>query len=269
MSRVLSAALFFELLVYTVGRDVIVYKECERGGTCGHFESTAMYAGTSERCDLDVWGSLFEDGNPFHTTDCATLLDARRTCTDGWGGSLDYMQDNADSANKGRSAALYYPNLSTSGVYELSEWHPGANPQCSEYLSLASFEVSTQGSSTFRTTINQQENGGQWNQIGYFNLAAGEESFVRLASLVNAPCATFFIADAIKFVLVEGEDIQRIARAGLVQNGGSVDLYFAAGVHTNEARQITSLEAGTWDDDLQLLKDSCADEVSSVMRIVR
>ncbi len=153
------------------------------------------------------------------------------------------MHDGAVAENKGLSEALYFPDFPVDGLYRVFEWHPGRNPACSHYLGDASVEV-YQATTSTEATYDQSQNGGQWNELGTFRFSAGrdERQYIRLRSLPAPGQMTFFVADALRFVLVEDASA---AKEGFLPAS---------------AASPGSDSLGSWDSDLELLRGDCSAE---------
>ena len=83
----------------------------------------------------------------------------------------------------------------TTGTYKVSMWWTALTSRSS------SVPVTIQHSDgTANTTINQQQNGGQWNDIGEYTMNAGTAYNVRITAPAGSPPSTS--ADAVKFSLI-------------------------------------------------------------------
>jgi hypothetical protein len=184
-------------------------------------------------------------------------------CDDPYGGRLDYLHDAANQFTKGHASAVYYPDLPVTGLYEVSEWHPGGQRECSEYLSLASFQIQfSPGSATAleSTTIDQSIGGGRWNHLGNFNFTAGkdETQFVKIASLPKTSGTSFyFIADAVRFVLVANSKPDQIE--GFIVPAATERAIVVTSQPHN--RHVQPPKPGSFYDDMVKLKDTCSVEV--------
>ncbi len=100
-----------------------------------------------------------------------------------------YIHDG--NSDKGTKSVTFTPSLATAGQYQVFlQWSAAANRA-------PSVPVSIQYSGgTAAVTVNQQQNGGQWNLLGTFDLAPGAAS-VTVSTLGTTG---FIIADAVRFV---------------------------------------------------------------------
>ncbi len=105
-------------------------------------------------------------------------------------GATGYYGANSLWARDGATYTWSY-TPAASGTYDVSMWW-------TEYSSRStSIPVDiTHAGGTTRVTINQQQNGGQWNSLGLFPLAAGVKYTVKITSQAS-PTST--CADAVKF----------------------------------------------------------------------
>lgn len=87
----------------------------------------------------------------------------------------------------------------TTGTYKLSMWWTASTSRSS------SVPVSIQNSSgTAAANINQQQNGGQWNDVGQYAFNAGTTYNVTITAPTGSPPST--CADAVKFTFVSGNN---------------------------------------------------------------
>ncbi|MFH1456639.1 MAG: putative glycoside hydrolase, partial [Patescibacteria group bacterium] len=91
--------------------------------------------------------------------------------------------------------AVFTPTINVPGDYAVYEWHGKVKNQI--MASNVSYIVNYAGGGSQTFTINQENNAGQWNKLGVFNLAVGTGNNVT----VNASGADeTVVADAIRFV---------------------------------------------------------------------
>jgi hypothetical protein len=104
--------------------------------------------------------------------------------------SLGYRYDGSSGADSGKSAT-FTPTLPTAGTYRVYMRWVGT----SSMPDAAPVTVHHGWTST-ALTVNQQVNGGQWNLLGTFSLAAGDRV------TLSAADAGFTVADAVRFEYV-------------------------------------------------------------------
>ncbi len=150
-------------------------------------------AGTSPSSAMAELGAGFEQSkdcwNNGYLLNCKSWLDTYET-------ALSY----------GSGKAIFRPTIAIAGNYKVYEWHP----QLSGLASNVTYRVrSAGGDQDF--VINQQQNAGQWNEIGRFRFSNGTNGFVEIqADGANGAVA----ADAIKFVFDDyGTDVDPIPPA--------------------------------------------------------
>jgi hypothetical protein len=104
----------------------------------------------------------------------------------------NYLQDG--NTGKGTKSITFTPNLTQAGSYEvLLYWNAASNRANNVPISV----TSSGGQST--TTVNQQQNGGQWHSIGTYSFAAGSAGSVTISTTGTNG---YVIADAVRFVRV-------------------------------------------------------------------
>jgi len=115
------------------------------------------------------------------------------TWTTGTSSSDKYGSDYRFSAQGDGSAYMIFrPTLPVTGPYEVSEWHPaGTNRTSAAEIVVASVD----GLATL--TLSQKTNGGKWNSLGIFTLAAGTTCFAKVTN--HHPDAAVVMGDAFRF----------------------------------------------------------------------
>ena len=90
------------------------------------------------------------------------------------------------------------------GWYEVCEWHGWHGDAKTSYDEATNvpFEIGVGTEVRIRGTIDQQVNIGQWNRLGYINLPAGKEGYVKITNNANG----YVIADAMRFRYMGGEE---------------------------------------------------------------
>jgi hypothetical protein len=104
----------------------------------------------------------------------------------------NYRQDGSE-ASGGSQWAQWTPAITTAGNYKVyMKWSSFANRP-----DAAPVQVGYNGGTqTFNTTVNQQQDGSNWNYLGDFQLAAGSGNYVRITDADSG----YTVADAVKFV---------------------------------------------------------------------
>ncbi len=149
----------------------------------------------------------FTQNNPFWAISGSTWkLDIPNYDVDGANGVFDENY-GYHAVNPGSEVytATYYPTIGVPGWYEVSEWHGwhGDYPETVPEATNVPFEICVGDTVKIRGTINQQINYGQWNRLGFVELPAGKEGYVRISTKgVNGTV----IADAVKFHYL-GDDV--------------------------------------------------------------
>ena len=97
----------------------------------------------------------------------------------------------------GSYTATWRPTIGVEGWYEVSEWHGwyGTSATSSDEATNVPFEIGSGAQVRLRGVINQQENYGQWNRLGYVYLTPGTDGYVQINNNANG----FVLADAMKF----------------------------------------------------------------------
>jgi hypothetical protein len=98
----------------------------------------------------------------------------------------------ASTSPTGTSYAYWTWQVPSTGAYKICAWWSSGGNRSTE----AKYAVLYQGSEYLKT-VNQQADGGQWNLLGVYDLAAGETVLVRLSNI--APSGYVVIADAVRF----------------------------------------------------------------------
>ncbi|MEX2607284.1 MAG: FAD-dependent oxidoreductase [Kiritimatiellia bacterium] len=106
----------------------------------------------------------------------------------------NYLHDG--NTNKGSLSATFTPILSTAGSYQVyGRWSADDKRDTNVPVRI----VHAQGQSDF--TVNQQQNGNQWNLLGTFDFAAGDSGSVTYR---NEGTTGYVIVDAILLVPADG-----------------------------------------------------------------
>ena len=100
------------------------------------------------------------------------------------------------SQGTGAASLQYTPEIFTPGDYNIYEWHPAGGNRSVGVPYIISYN-----GGTVTTNVNEQINGGGWNLLGTFNLAAGQGANVKITDGF-ADAGQLVIADAIKFSYV-------------------------------------------------------------------
>ena len=96
------------------------------------------------------------------------------------------------SRNEGSAGSfIFRPWLEKEGLYEVSIWYPSGNADATAVPVLISHRGGVE-----KRVINQREHGGEWINLGTFNLQAGSREVVRVVS-EGADGAV--VADAVRF----------------------------------------------------------------------
>jgi len=111
---------------------------------------------------------------------------------------------HVSSAGTGENSAVWKPTIGLPGWYEVCEWHGWHGDAQTSYDEATNvpFEIGVGTEIRIRGTIDQQVNIGQWNRLGYINLPAGKEGFVKVTNNANG----YVIADAMRFRYMGGEE---------------------------------------------------------------
>ena len=95
------------------------------------------------------------------------------------------------AAGTGTNSVTWTPALASGGSYRIyARWTDGA-----DRAGNATYQITHTGGSS-NVTVNQQQQGGQWNLLGTFTLTPGAGHNVRLTDNANGTV----VADAVKFV---------------------------------------------------------------------
>ncbi|KAA3612239.1 MAG: hypothetical protein DWQ05_19775 [Calditrichaeota bacterium] len=147
-----------------------------------------------------VVSDIIIDNSPTGTSPSSTLaklstgFEQYKECyVDGYVLSCKSWLDTYETAiSYGSGTAVFRPTISISGYYKVYEWHPRLSGMASNVKHRVQ---SADGSQDF--TINQQQNSGQWNEIGRFKFSNGTNGFVEIQTDGSNGAVA---ADAIKFV---------------------------------------------------------------------
>ncbi len=139
------------------------------------------------------------------------------TSSDRYGADYRYK-----SQGDGFAYLEYTPNILTAGAYDVSEWHPAGGNRTTD----APYVISSDGGTT-TVSVNQKNNGGQWNLLGTFNFAAGINGNVRITDGYSDGNPVV-IADALKFVFVPPPAITVPPQSQSVTVGTSVSFSVSA-----------------------------------------
>ncbi|KAA3662611.1 MAG: hypothetical protein DWQ10_02030, partial [Calditrichaeota bacterium] len=112
---------------------------------------------------------------------------------DGYVLSCKSWLDSYETAvSYGSGTAVFRPTINITGFYRVYEWHPNISGTSSN----VQYKVqSADGVQTF--TVNQQQNSGQWNELGRFKFSNGTNGYVEI---IADGASGAVAADAIKFV---------------------------------------------------------------------
>jgi hypothetical protein len=120
----------------------------------------------------------------------------RFTASGNWGVSTwssqkngaDYRYANPTPAS---DAAWFKVNIPSAGNYLVDAWYP-ADPG---YCATTPFVIAASGGNQ-TVVVNQQANGGQWRNLGTFNLAAGDYNVVGVSRWTSG--TGYVVADAVR-----------------------------------------------------------------------
>ncbi len=125
--------------------------------------------------------------------------DPRVTTVGGWVASSygspyggNYVHD--ENSGQGAKNASYSPGLPSAGLYKILVYYVSADNRATN----APIDIYT-AAGVQTVTINQQENGGQWNEIGTFNLGTDGKVVIK-----NDGANGYVVADGVAFELVSG-----------------------------------------------------------------
>ncbi|OAS18041.1 right-handed parallel beta-helix repeat-containing protein [Paenibacillus oryzisoli] len=102
----------------------------------------------------------------------------------------DYLHDG--NTGKGSMSVTFTPNLLTTNTYDVYMWWNADTNRANNVPVTVNDVIGAHS-----TTVNQQENGGQWNFIGSYTFNAGTSGNVMIS---NTGTTGFVIADTVKFV---------------------------------------------------------------------
>ena len=126
-------------------------------------------------------------------------------CGDSHGTSGPRLDFHHDNGYKGLVRATYsLRDLAESGCFELFEWHPGANYECSRYLPNASPVWVHHSRGITQLSIDQSVDGQQWNSLGFFEFEQGG-GYIIVSNEGTTECdaaTCYWIADAFKLEAV-------------------------------------------------------------------
>lgn len=141
----------------------------------------------------------FRDNNPYwsQTGSTRAFWAGDYYYDDSWG--YHYSQSGA-----GENSAVYKPTIGLPGWYEVCEWHGWHGDRASNYAEATNvpFEIGVGTEVRIRGTFNQQENIGQWNRLGFINLPAGKEGFIKITNNADG----YVIADGMRFRYMGGDE---------------------------------------------------------------
>ncbi|MGN9809315.1 golvesin C-terminal-like domain-containing protein [Micromonospora sp. BQ11] len=113
------------------------------------------------------------------------------TWTVGTSGARILRTEHYHVAGSGSSAFRFAPRLSATGSYRIYAWW-NAYPN---HGTNVPYLVRTSDGATTTVRVDQTANGGRWNLLGTFSLAAGSSSFVEVTNDANG----YVVADAVRF----------------------------------------------------------------------
>ncbi|MDR1009619.1 MAG: BNR-4 repeat-containing protein, partial [Opitutaceae bacterium] len=105
----------------------------------------------------------------------------------------NYWTDNA--AGKGSKSVTYTPRLTASGTYTVQAWWPNTN---AAFATNTPIDIIHSGI-TDTVTVNQQQNGGQWNTLGVYVFTGAGDEYVKIKN-DGTDADKHVIADAIQFL---------------------------------------------------------------------
>ncbi len=94
----------------------------------------------------------------------------------------------------GENTATYKPKINIPGKYEIFEWHGSIEGKTA--ATNVPYEIYINGQLNKIITVDQTQDQGQWNSLGTFDLAQGENNYIKISNNANG----YVISDAIKFV---------------------------------------------------------------------
>ena len=134
------------------------------------------------------------------------------------------------STNTGPSQVTWQPNIPQAGSYTVyAKWVALPTNATKAVYTITSADGTTP------ITVNQQQNGGQWNSLGSFNFAAGQSSKITLTDVADG----VVVADAIKLTQA-------------TPNQGPEAMYYVHSDHLGTPRLITDQNqqpVWKWDND--------------------
>ncbi|KAA3605440.1 MAG: hypothetical protein DWQ01_19150 [Planctomycetota bacterium] len=98
-----------------------------------------------------------------------------------------------DSGIQAPRYALWRPNISQAGNYTVYFWWPQGSNRSTQTMVGARIQGTIHS-----TTVNQQQNGGQWNAVGTWWFPTGTSSLVGVSN--QGPTGSVVLADAIRLV---------------------------------------------------------------------
>lgn len=111
--------------------------------------------------------------------------------------SQRYAEDYRWTSFSPLKTATFTPTIPEAGDYRVSEWHSEGSNRCTQVPYIVNYNG---GSETLY--INQQANGGKWNEICSKPFAAGTLGSVQISNQVIEPEGSVVIADAIRFTAI-------------------------------------------------------------------
>jgi PKD repeat protein len=165
------------------------------------FTTTTLSAGShtisfSVQDDDGAWSTPVTQSITVETSSTETIIDngdSRTSSTGTWQASTAAGAYGSNSLWS-HSGATYTWTFTpaTSGTYTLSMWWTALSSRS------ASVPVTIQyNGGTGNSTLNQQQNGGQWNEVGQYSMLAGTAYNVTITAPAGSPPST--CADAVKF----------------------------------------------------------------------
>merc|ERR1711879_458543 len=103
--------------------------------------------------------------------------------------------------------ATFTPHLDKHGCYLVQEWHPVIQDSASASMAQSVPLLVDHKTGQAKFSINQQQDGGQWNTLDYLDLNAGSQRLVLSQPVSAASCLSstpkdkcFWVVDALRLV---------------------------------------------------------------------
>lgn len=150
----------------------------------------------------------------------------------------NYAHDG--NTNKGASSFTFKPTLTVSGDYAIyARWPADPNRATNVPADVMTFDGSVK-----TITLNQTTNGGQWNLLGGFSLAASNAKL----TLRNQGTNGYVVADAVKFAAPSAAttlQIDNMDAANVVKTGAWTDSAFTPGYLGTNYAHDGNIDKGT------------------------